>query len=265
MVNVKNDSAQRLVFCMALAISAGLLWAADVRAAVINGITWLEVDNTNTTVASGSIETNGFDGGGGDQTDDNWDYTTPFGVIGPGGSDERTTSNGTGMLANNFFEDPGNLTTTYIGLLNPGTKYTIFVAFRTASASNLEGVEVSLDSTNWVANGELGLDANLDGDVNDPGDSAGTTLLGKDNGGTGNEYRYVTAGIGTVTGLSALIVYFPEPTGTAINNPVDEADEDEWRWSIIDTVGYRAIPEPASVVLLGLGGIAMLAGRRRRH
>lgn len=238
-----------------------LFASAHADAAVINGITWLEVDNTNTTVASGSIEINGFDGGGGDQTDNNWDYTTPFGVIGPGGSDERTTSNGTGMLANNSKEDPGELTTKYTNLLNPGTKYTIFVAFRTASASNLEGVEVSLDSTNWVANGELGLDANLDGDVNDPGDSAGTTLLGTNS--NNNEYRYVTAGIGTVTGQSDLTVYFREPTGPAINNPVNPSDEDDWTWSIIDAVGYQVIPEPASVALAGFGGLLLL-GRRRR-
>jgi len=163
MVNVKKDSTQRLVFCMALALSAGLLWAADARAAVINGITWLEVDNTNTTVATGSIETNGFDGGGGDQTDNNWDYTTPFGVIGPGDTFEGTNGNGTGIMAKHADEDPGKLTVTLSGALDPGTPYTVFVAFR--GASNQVGVEVSLDVTNWVQRTFNGADTDLDGTI----------------------------------------------------------------------------------------------------
>lgn len=251
----------KLWTCAAVAIAAMLIGSTHAHAAVINGITWLEVSDTNSTVDSGSIETDGFDGGGGDQTDGNWDYTTPFGVIGPGDSDERGgtplgsgpgTGNGTGMMAKNNGEDPDKLTVSYNGILLPATQYTIYVAFR--GASDVEGVEVSLDDSDYDQHTRDGADTNLDGSFN----STGTTILGQDSNGA--DYYYVDAGIGTVTGASDLTVYFREPTGSVPGGGT-------WTWSIIDAIGVSPapIPEPASLALLGLGGAVMLSGRRRRN
>jgi len=238
----------KLWTCAAVAIAAMLIGSTHANAAVINGITWLEVSDTNTTVDSGSIlKDSGVNSG-----DDNWDYTTPFGVIGPGDSDERTTSNGTGMLAKNNGEDPGDLTVTYNGILLPATQYTIYVAFR--GASDVEGVEVSLDDSDYDQHTRDGADTNLDGSFN----STATTILGQDSNGA--DYYYVDAGIGTVTGASDLTVYFREPTGSVPGGGT-------WTWSIIDAIGVSPapIPEPASLALLGLGGAVMLSGRRRRN
>ena len=120
-----NMNGTILMRMTGVALAMGLVGATTADAAIINGIDWREVSDSNTTVASGSIETDGLDGGGGDQTDNNWDYTTPFGVIGPGDSDERTTALGTGMLANNGNENPGNLTVTLSGVLDSTKPYTI--------------------------------------------------------------------------------------------------------------------------------------------
>lgn len=247
---------KKLWTCAALALAAMLIASTHANAAVINGITWLEVSDTNSTVASGSI----LKDSGVTANDNNWDYTTPFGVIGPGDNDERGgtplgsgpgTGNGTGMLAKNNSEDPGALTVTYNGILLPSTPYTIYVAFR--GASDQEGVEVSLDNSNWVQHTFNGADTDLDDDF----DVTATTVLGQDSNGA--EYYYVDAGIGTVSGVSDLTVYFREPT-----TDIPGSSSNPFTWSIIDAVGIKVIPEPASLALLGLGGAVILGGRRRR-
>ena len=232
-----------------LAVSA--LMATAGSGAVINGIDWREVNDSNTDVASGSIETNGFDGGGGDQTDNNWDYATPHGVIGPGDVFDDTSGTGTGMMAKHFTENPGKLTVTLSGILDSSKSYYVYAAFR--GASNQEGVEVSLDgNSNYIQQTFNGSDTNLDGTIDD----AATTVLGTASNET--DYYYVDSGIGTVTGTSDLSVYFREPTTT--NAP---GTPSAWQWSIIDAVGVQVVPEPASIALLGLGGVMLLPRRRR--
>jgi hypothetical protein len=248
----KLGSFRRVSFLSA-SLCAFLCWSLPLRADLINGIDWFEVDDDNTTVASGSIETDGFDGGGGDKTDNNWDYTTPFGVIGPGDSDERTTSNGTGMLANNIDEDPGKLTVSFAGILQPSTTYTVYVAFR--GASDQEGVEVSLNDLDYVQHTRNGADTDLD----DVFDTTDTTILGSDDGGAGNPYYYIDDGIGTVSGVSDLTVYFREPT-----TDIPGSSNNGFSWSIIDAIGLdpspSVIPEPSSLLLLALVGLLGVRG-----
>jgi hypothetical protein len=235
---------------LALGLAAMLALTGPASAGVvIEGITWYDVDDSRSTVASGAIETDGFDGADGDKTDANWDYTTPFGVIGAGDTDARGATDGTGMLANVVNEDPGKLTFTASGALDSSKSYTVYVAFRLAS--DQEGLELSLDDSNWTQStggGQYDLSGNLL--------SAGTTELGQDANGTGNPYVYVTAGVGTVTGTSDLTVYFRDPT---TDNPDGGG---AFTWSIIDAVGV--VPEPGTLALLGLGGLGGLARRRRR-
>lgn len=245
--------------CYSTLLAAFLFFGtpANSTAAVINGITWLEVDDTNSSVASGTIETDGFDGGGGDQTDNNWDYTTPFGVIGPGDSDQTgSPGSGTGMLTRNNTENPGALTLSIPGILDSGTVYTVYVDSR--GASDFEGVEVSLDNSNWMQHTRNGADTNLDGTF----DTAATTILGSDGS---NNYYYVDAGIGTLTGVSDLTVYFREPTTF-----VPGTTSSEWQWSIIDAVGLTPAPlviaEPASasLAIAALLVLALMGFRLRR-
>jgi len=239
-----------LIVCAAVVLT--LAWAAPARAAIINGIDWREVDASNSTVASGSIETDGF--GTGDQTDNNWDYSTPYGVIGPGDSDERdATGNGTGMYMSNASETVGKLTVTIPGVLNPSTTYTVFVVFR----DNFDldyGVLVSLDDSNWQWHTSEGADTNLDGTI----DTTGATYLGQDTDlGKYGDYYYVDAGVGTVTGETDLVLYFKDADELVTSGAYGSVG-----WSIIDAVGF--VPEPATLALVGLGGLGLVLGRKRR-
>jgi hypothetical protein len=75
------------------------------------------------------------------------------------------TGSGTGMLADNGNENPGALTVPYAGIVDPGTVYTVYVAFRTAS--NQEGVSISLDGLDYGNHNVNDIGANMDGDLND--------------------------------------------------------------------------------------------------
>ena len=246
----------------ALTLATALLVGGLAQAAIVNGITWLEVDSENASVVLGAIEDEvGIGDPGDDSTngvnkdDDNWDYIRPFGVIGVGDTDERTTDQGTGMLANGNHEDFSDLTVTYSGILDPATEYTIYVAFRIAS--NLEGLEVSVDNgATWHAHAAGGVDYGDDGSTDVAGGDMVT--LGTDDG--GNPYIYGPDGINgsTITGVSDLSLLFRDPTGSPVGT------SNNWTWSIIDTVGYAPIPEPASASLLLLGVAALCARRRRR-
>jgi hypothetical protein len=265
-VTTMTRSASPTQSLFALTLATALLATCLARAAIINNITWLEVDSENSTVASGAIEDEvGIGDPGDDSTDgvnkddDNWDYIRPFGVIGVGDSDQRTTALGTGMLANGNHEDFGDLTVTYPGILDPGIEYTVYVAFRIASES--EGVEVSLDKgTTWHAHAQGGADYGDNGSIDVA--AANMVTLGTDDG--GNDYIYAPDGINgsTITGVSDLSLLFRDPT----DNPVGEPAGRAWTWCIIDTIGVSPapIPEPASLALLLLGSAALGAHRRRR-
>ena len=78
----------------------------------------------------------------------------------------------------------------------------------------------------------------------------------------GYEWTSLYTGDGTDTGWQS----FTSPTWTApANTAYVSARLDAWTWSdtFYDNVSFNVIPEPSSAVLLGLGALAFLAGRRR--
>ncbi len=219
---------------VALALTAGLLWAANAHAA----ITWVEVDgsatdgsvpdNDNTTVSSGTIESDGFDGNTTDSTDGNWDEWDggpEFGSI---------------ALIARGSETAGTLTTTLDLALDTGVDYNLFVLFRSdeftqGSVTDQEGINVKLDSD--VA--FQAFDRN----------TAGVQQFGT------SDFYY--ADFATVTGVAG--------TDTVTINVEQFFTDFDGQFTVYDAIGFEVVPEPATLALLGLGGAVILGGRNKRR
>lgn len=139
-----------------------------------------------------------------------------------------TAANGSYLAAFNGGDSPpgGTLSQTFTGTVL-GTTYTVSYDYGTNS-----GAPQTLEATVFGADG--------------------TTVLGTDSA-LGNSNTLITNTFTFVAdGSQATLQFLDSPTNSS--GSLD---------GILDNVSVVAVPEPASVALLSLGGIALLARRRR--